>query len=125
MYLEGRDSVPSSFVCPTCGGALWPREDGGKAGPDATSVECRIGHRFEAAQLWIEHCAARNRALEHAARWLAENAVLAHRLAGWTRQHGNPEAAASLEREAAEENRLFEQVRRMAEGRPPAKAPTD
>ena len=66
----------------------------------------------------MEHCAARNRALQHAARALAENAALARRLAGWTREQGNLEAAAGLEREAAEEDRLYEQVRHMLEGLP-------
>jgi two-component system chemotaxis response regulator CheB len=85
---------------------------------DGLSFACRIGHRFEAAQLWVEHCTARNRALQSAARSLAENAALARRLAGWTRQQGNLEAARQLEEEALEEDRLYEQVRHMIEGLP-------
>jgi hypothetical protein len=64
----------------------------------------------------VEHCAARNRALAAAARALAENAELARRLAAWTRADDNVGAATELEREASEEERLAEQVRRMAAG---------
>jgi hypothetical protein len=104
---------------------LWERRsgDGQTATPrpaDALGFECRIGHRFAAAQLWIEHCAARNRAVQHAARALAENAALARRLAAWTREQGNLTAAAELEREADEEDGLYEQVQHMVEGLPEA-----
>jgi len=123
MQADGLDGAASGFVCPVCGGALWERPgvDGhasGTAEDGALHFECRIGHRLEAAQLWIEHSAARNRALQCAARALAENAALARRLATWTREQGNLEAAAALEREAAQEDQLFEQVRGMVEGLP-------
>jgi hypothetical protein len=102
---------------------LWERRsgDGQSSTPqqaDALGFECRIGHRFAAAQLWIDHCAARNRAVQSAARALAENAALARRLARWTREQGNLAAAAELEREADEEDRLYEQVRHMVEDLP-------
>lgn len=106
-------------MCPACGGALW--EQRATVGPDAgptPRLACRIGHAFEAAQLWVEHCAARNRALSAAARALAENAALARRLAAWTRAESNVGAATELERAAAEEDRLSEQVRRLAAGLP-------
>jgi two-component system chemotaxis response regulator CheB len=114
----------SGFTCPDCGGALWQSQSQGRDGdrPSAASADgrlsftCRIGHHYQAAQLWIEHCAARNRALHTAARALAENAALARQLAGWTREHGNPAAAEALEREAKDEDRLFEQVRGMVDG---------
>jgi two-component system, chemotaxis family, protein-glutamate methylesterase/glutaminase len=123
MQADGSDGTASGFVCPVCGGALWERPGGdgqrpGAAEPDGPRFACRIGHRFEAAQLWIEHCAARNRALQVAARALAENAALARRLAVWTRDQGNLEAAAALEREAAQEDRLFDQARQMLDGLP-------
>jgi two-component system chemotaxis response regulator CheB len=113
----------SGFVCPACGGALWERQDGAgqpaaNAGSGVLRFECRIGHAYEAAQLWMEHCVARNRALRHAARSLAENAALARRLADWSSQHGNVEAAVQLEREAVAEDRLSEQVRDMVDGLP-------
>jgi two-component system chemotaxis response regulator CheB len=85
---------------------------------DALGFECRIGHAYEAAQLWFEHCAARNQALQYAARSLAENAALARRLAGWTREHGNLEAANELENEARAEDGLYEQVRAMLKDLP-------
>jgi two-component system chemotaxis response regulator CheB len=123
MQADGPGGMPSGFVCPTCGGTLWERQgsDGQGSGPGDTGslgFECRIGHRFEAIQLWVDHCAARNRALQHAARALAENAALARRLAAWTREQGNVEAAKQLEEEAAQEDRLSEQVRGMVEGLP-------
>lgn len=117
------DEAPSGFVCPACGGALWEHRRAGEARPKEQAggepfFECRIGHRFAAARLWIEHCAARNRALACAARSLAENAALARRLAAWTREQGNDEAAARLEEEAADEDRLYEQVRATLDGLP-------
>lgn len=123
MQVDGGNGGASGFVCPECGGALWERADGQSQSftpPGAADLgfQCRIGHRFEAAQLWIEHSAARNRALKYAARALAENAALARRLAVWTREQGNAEAAVQLEREAAEEDRLYEQVRHMVDGLP-------
>lgn len=115
MHNQGPDGSPSGYVCPECGGALWKHgEDGSPA------FECRIGHRFEAALLWVEHCAARNRAIRSAARALAENAALARELAVWTRGQGNGAAAARLEEEAVEEDRLSDQVRRMAQDLPEA-----
>jgi two-component system chemotaxis response regulator CheB len=109
-----QNGAASGFVCPACGGALW--EDG--AG-DGLRFECRIGDTFSAAELWIEHCAARNTVLKYAHRALAENAALAHKLAGWTRARGNEAAAVRLEEEAADDQRLGEQVARMLEGLPP------
>ncbi len=102
---------PSGFVCPRCGGALWEQGDGA-----SLRFECRIGDAFSAAELWIEHCAARNRALQSAARALAENAALAHKLAAWTREHGNPAAAVRLAEEAETEDRFLEQVQEMLRG---------
>jgi hypothetical protein len=123
MQADGLDSTASGFVCPECGGALWerPGDDGQSSTPqdtDSLSFECRIGHQFKAAQLWVDHCAARNRALQSAARALAENAALARRLAAWTREQGNVEAAEQLEQEAVAEDRLYEQVRGMVAGLP-------
>jgi two-component system, chemotaxis family, protein-glutamate methylesterase/glutaminase len=123
MPADGWDGAAAGYVCPQCGGVVQERPGGGGQPSasdrvDALRFECRIGHRYEAAQLWMEHCAARNRALQQAARALAENAALARRLAGWTREQGNLEAAVELEREAAAEDRLYEQVRHMVEGLP-------
>ena len=123
MRTDGADGAASGFMCPVCGGSLWERfeidgQGSATAEPGGPRFQCRIGHRFEAAELWIEHCGARNQALQYAARALAENAALARRLATWTREQGNLEAAAALEREAAQEDQLFEQVRQMVEGLP-------
>ena len=103
----------SGFVCPRCGGALWERRDGA-----AFSYDCRVGDRFSEAELWIEHSVARNRSLLTAARSLAENAALARRLAASAEERGDAAAAARLEEEAREEDRLYEHVRAMLEGLP-------
>jgi hypothetical protein len=116
---EHRDGATSAFVCPACGGAL--REHGAGDGP---WFECRIGDAFSAAELWIEHCAARNTALKRAQRALAENAALARKLAEWTRARGNAAAALRLEQEAAEDRRLGEQIAGMLEGLPLPDEPT-
>jgi hypothetical protein len=106
-----RDGGASGFVCPRCGGALWDRPEGASA-----RFECRIGDAFSALELWVEHCAARNRALLAAARALAENAALARKLAGWADTQGNAEAAARLAGEAEYEDRAYAQVRELLDG---------
>jgi two-component system, chemotaxis family, protein-glutamate methylesterase/glutaminase len=112
MTHDGPPGEPSGYVCPPCGGALWERKDG----DGAVMYECRIGHTFSPEQLWIEHCAARNRALLAAARSLAENAALARDLAELARVLGNDTLAARLETEAAAEDRHAEQVGAMLDG---------
>ena len=111
MQPEKPDRAASGYMCPRCGGALWEQ------GTDETlEFECRIGDRLTAAQLWIEHSAARNRALKLAALALAENAALARRLVGWAGARGDGNLAVRLEAEAAGEDRYFEQVRAMLDG---------
>lgn len=112
----------SGFTCPTCGGALWaqpsppgPHDQTDGAGrPAEPTFGCRIGHRFEATLLWVEHSAARNRALLFAARALAENGALARRLAAWADERGEAALADRLRQEAADEDRLSEQVQALA-----------
>jgi hypothetical protein len=64
-------------------------------------------------------CVARNRALQHAARSLAENAALARRLADWSGRQGTAAAAVQLEPEASTDDQPAEQVRDMVAGLPP------
>lgn len=90
---------------------MWERQDG----PDP-AFECRIGHAFEALELWVTHCAVRNAALERAARALAENAALARKLTAWSRERGNLAAAVRIEEEAELEDLYYQQVQRMLEG---------
>ena len=101
----------SGYVCPACGGALWEHHSG-----EDLTFECRIGHAFEALELWVAHCTARNVALEAAARSLAENAALARKLAVWSRERGNVSAASRIEEEAHLEEQYYGQVQRMLEG---------
>ncbi len=107
------DGAASGYMCPQCGGALWEQGDGA-----TRAFECRIGHRLEAAQLWIEHAAARNRALQHAVRAMAEHAALARGLVTWAHQRGETALAARLQDEAADEERLVAQVRAMLDELP-------
>ena len=109
-----RDDQPvelTGYICPQCGGALSQRTNGnGSAG-----YQCRIGHAFTPAQVWIEHCAMRNRALGAAARTLAENADLARALAAEAKALGNDALAARLEAEAQSEERHIGQILAMLE----------
>ena len=111
MGAEQPKGVPSGYVCPECGGALWERGDG-----ESLGFECRIGHRFEAARLWIEHCAARNTALAAAARSLAENAELARDLGELARALGNDALAARLDGEARSDEQYQGQILEMLDG---------
>jgi two-component system, chemotaxis family, protein-glutamate methylesterase/glutaminase len=108
---EHRHGAISAFICPECGGAL--RKTGSS---DGLRLRCRSGDTLSTAELWIEHCAARNAALKQAHRALAENVALARKLAAWTRARGNEAAASRLEHEAADDQRLTEQVASMLEG---------
>ena len=111
MDRDGTAATPTDYACPRCGGTLRERRDGA-----SLVYECRIGDNFTAAELWVEHCAARNRTIRAAVRSLEENAALAWELAAWTRQRGNTAAAARLEEEAGAEERHLEQARRMLDG---------
>ena len=109
-----RDDQPANltgYICPQCGGALSQRTNGN----GSAEYQCRIGHAFTPAQVWIEHCAMRNRALGAAARTLAENADLARALAEQARALGNGALAARLEAEARAEERHIGQVLEMLE----------
>ncbi len=101
----------TGYVCPQCGGALSQRTNGDGSG----EYGCRIGHTFTPAEVWIEHCAMRNRALGAAARALAENADLARALAEQATGLGNAALAARLEEEARSEERYIDQILEMLE----------
>jgi len=101
----------SGFICPQCGGALWENP-----GQETARFQCRIGDTFSALELWIEHCAMRNRALRVAARELAENAALARHLASWARDRGDETMTQRLEEEAASEDQAYQRVRAMLDG---------
>jgi hypothetical protein len=62
-----------------------------------SALRGRIGDAFSAAELWIEHCAARNRALKRGQRALAENTALALKVAEWTRGRGAHASALRLD----------------------------
>jgi two-component system, chemotaxis family, protein-glutamate methylesterase/glutaminase len=101
----------TGYICPQCGGALSQQTNG--SGPG--KYRCRIGHTFTPAEVWIEHCAMRNRALGAAARALAENADLARALAEQATAVGNAALAARLEEEARSEERYIGQILEMLE----------
>lgn len=112
-----RDGGASGFICPRCGGTVWERGEGA-----SKTFECRIGDRFSEAEMWIEHSVARNQALLKAARFLAEHAALARRIAASADRRGDTGVAVRLEVEAREEDRLYAQVRAMTDGLPEAPA---
>ncbi len=101
----------TGYICPRCGGALSQRTNGDASG----EYRCRIGHSFTPADVWIEHCAMRNRALGAAAQALAENADLARALAEEASALGNGALAARLEAEARAEERHVGQILEMLE----------
>ena len=115
----------TGYICPRCGGALSQQTNGNVAG----KYRCRIGHDFTPAEVWIEHCAMRNRALGAAARVLAENADLARALGEQATALGNAGLAARLEEEARSEERYIGQILGMLEeigaGDPEADLGTD
>jgi hypothetical protein len=47
----------TGYICPDCGGAL-SKQDGasGTQGNGQGEYQCRIGHTFTPAQLWIKTC---------------------------------------------------------------------
>jgi two-component system, chemotaxis family, protein-glutamate methylesterase/glutaminase len=107
-----RDDQPADltgYTCPPCGGMLSRRTNGN----GSAEYQCRIGHAFTPAQVWIEHCAMRNRALGAAARALAENADLARALAAEAKALNNGALAARLEAEAQSEERHIGQILEM------------
>ena len=103
----------TGYICPHCGGALSQRTNG--HGPGNHDYQCRIGHVFTPAEIWIEHCAMRNRALGAAARALAENADLARALADQARALANDALAVRLEQEARAEEHHVGQILEMLE----------
>jgi len=106
----------TGYICPTCGGALSKRGGtNGTQGDGQAEYRCRIGHAFTPAQLWIETCAMRNRAVGAAARAVAETVDLARALTTEARAAGNQALAARLEDEARSEERYVGMLLEMLE----------
>jgi hypothetical protein len=84
--------------------------------PDGTTP---AGPASRAAQLWVEHCSQRNRALAAAARFVAANAALARHLAEVAQALGKATLAARLEQEATRELQNFAQIQVMLAGLAP------
>jgi two-component system chemotaxis response regulator CheB len=111
MMDDARPAQLTGYICPRCGGALSRLTDG----DGVSEYQCRIGHTFTPAEVWIEHCAMRNRAIAAAARTLAENADLAHALAEEARTAGNQTLATRLDAESRSEERHIGQLLAMLE----------
>jgi hypothetical protein len=92
---------------------LWVKNPSAACGRG--SQNHHIGHTFTPAEVWIEHCAMRNRAIGAAARALAENADLARALADEATALGNAALAARLEEEVRSEQRYIGQILEMLE----------
>jgi two-component system chemotaxis response regulator CheB len=106
----------TGYICPPCGGPLWKHTNGHlTADTGQSDYQCRIGHRLTPAELWIQTCQARNRALATAARAVAENVDLARALAAEARTAGNAPLAARLEDEARGEERYVGELLGMLE----------
>ena len=102
----------TGYICPRCGGALSRRTNG--QGPSAPEYQCRIGHAFTAAEVWIRTLRDGNRALGAAARAIAENADLARALAEQARARDGA-LGARLEDEARAEERHVGAILEMLE----------
>ena len=89
--------MPTGFVCPECGGALWAEEDDG-----LSIFRCHVGHAYSTASFVAEHGAALEAALWTSYRTLQERAALARRLATRMRERGQARSAASFERQTDE-----------------------
>jgi two-component system, chemotaxis family, protein-glutamate methylesterase/glutaminase len=74
-------AVPSSFLCPDCGGALWEmRAD------EPPRFRCRVGHGYSIESLVASQQPYVERALWEAARSLEDRAALFRRMAGSWRE---------------------------------------
>jgi two-component system, chemotaxis family, protein-glutamate methylesterase/glutaminase len=90
-----RPGVPSSFVCPDCGGTLWEIVEG-----DVLRYRCHVGHAFSVETLRSEQAEALETALWVALRSLEDSATLAHRLTERSRSRNHIRAAERFEDEA-------------------------
>src|ERR687885_3017991 len=90
------EGAPTGLTCPRCGGAIWEQ-----ASAESLRFRCRIGHELSLGAMLAEHGIRRRARLAAAGRQLAETAELNRRVAQWAREHGHPESAERLEREAA------------------------
>ena len=89
--------IPAGFVCPECGGALWPEDDDG-----LSIFRCHVGHAYSTASFVAEHGAALEAALWTSYRTLQERAALARRLAERMRARGQVRSLQAFERQAEE-----------------------
>src|SRR3954453_12054412 len=106
----------TGYICPRCGGVLSKMNGTDDTHSDGGSkYRCRIGHVLTAAELWVETCAMRNRALGEAARTVAETIDLANALAQEARTAGNETLAARLQEEAQSEKQYVGQLIAMLE----------
>jgi predicted NBD/HSP70 family sugar kinase len=74
--VDGARGRLTGFTCPECGGAVWEQTSA-----ETVVFECRIGHRYAADAMLVEHAAAREATLWAALRLTAEHAALRRRLA--------------------------------------------
>ena len=83
----------TGISCPSCGGVLWERREGGV--PD---FRCRIGHTFSSVSLFDAQSDGLDLALWAAVRALEERAALGRRLAHRLRERGQARLALRYER---------------------------
>ena len=100
--------TPSPFGCPTCGGVLNEVHDGGQI-----RFRCRVGHGFTPETLRAEQRLSLEAALWTAVRALEEQAALAHRLAGRSREQGRVSSAERNEERAQDAEQRARQIRQV------------
>jgi two-component system chemotaxis response regulator CheB len=87
---------PSRFTCPSCGGALWEADDGGRL------FRCRVGHSWTPMALLDEQADTLDSALWTALRALAERADLARRMRDHARARDHVHATRLFEAQLSE-----------------------
>jgi two-component system chemotaxis response regulator CheB len=101
---------PVALTCPTCGGAVKQRTEGG-----LPRFACYLGHRFAPAELDEAQFHEMQRVLETALRMFNERAELARRLAEVQRKRGRPVSAEYWEATTREMGEAAKALRRFIE----------
>jgi two-component system chemotaxis response regulator CheB len=96
----------TSQTCPTCGGTLFERDDGGPL-----RFRCRVGHAWSADGLFSSSAARLEEALWTALRTLEERSALAGRLGEYAASRGNALSAAQFRASADDAERRARAIR--------------
>lgn len=100
--------VPSSYVCPDCGGVLWETEEKG-----LVHFRCRVGHAWGPESLLEEQAESLEEALWVALRALEDHASLSTRIAKSAHERLRDSLAVRFEKQAADIQRRAGVIRRL------------